>query len=277
MILLRINFFIMAMIVPMVLSCCTGHMNVTEKKMWSTYPLVTQKGAATGFVINRRDSLARGGVVPVIFTSTHVLDTVGNNPLVIGIRMANADGEAQVALLAFSPPKQRGNSRFYVRHPRHDLAAFALHLPEEFAGRAAIRSSLDEGMLARDGKTLHSGSEVSFLGYPEVLPGTEGAFPVLRSGRVASYPVGTSQAHGRFLINADVYPGDSGAPVFITGLANRPKLVGMVIQRIGPDKGAFSHLAVAVDAEAIRETLELLAASERLLVPVPATKTPSTH
>ena len=68
-----------------------------------TYPLVTQRGAATGSVINLRDALARGGVVPVIFTSTHVLDTVGNNPLVIGIRMPNAFGEVQVALLAFSP------------------------------------------------------------------------------------------------------------------------------------------------------------------------------
>jgi hypothetical protein len=248
-------------------------MNVTEKMMWSTYPLMTQKGAATGFVINRPSTQAHGGVVPVIFTCTHVLDTVGNGPLVIGVRMPDTTGDAQVALIAFSPPKQRGKQHFYVRHPHHDLAAFALHLPEEFAGHAEIHTSLSERSLVHDSRSLHSGLEVSFLGYPEVLPGTEGAFPVLRSGRVASYPVGTSQAHGRFLINADVYPGDSGAPVFMSGRGNHPELVGMVIQRIGPKERTFSHLAVAVDAEVIREVLTLLDASER--TPIPATVTPS--
>jgi hypothetical protein len=79
---------------------------------------------------------------------------------------------------------------------------------------------------------------------------------------VASYPVGTAQAHGCFLINSDVYPGDSGAPVFVPGRGSRPRLAGMIIQRIGPDARAFSHLAVAVDAAVVRETLDLLAARE---------------
>ncbi len=268
---LRTYLFFTASLLPMCLSNCAGRMNVTEKMMWSTYPLVTQKGAATGFVINRRST--HGGIVPVIFTSTHVLDTVGNAPLVIGVRMPDKSGDTQVALIAFSPPKQRGKERFYVRHPHHDLAAFTLHLPEEFTGHAEIHTSLNERSLAHDARSLHSGMEVSFLGYPLVLPGTEGAFPVLRSGRVASYPVGTSQAHGRFLINADVYPGDSGAPVFISGRGNHPELVGMVIQRIGPKERTFSHLAVAVDAEVIRDMLTLLDASER--APIPATVTPT--
>ncbi|OYW29652.1 MAG: hypothetical protein B7Z47_04535 [Chthoniobacter sp. 12-60-6] len=154
-----------------------------------------------------------------------------------------------------------------MRHPRHDIAAFALHLPAEVASRVKVPSCLDEKMLARNGKSLHSGVEVSFLGYPEVLPGTEGAFPLLRSGRVASYPVGTSQAHGRFAINSDVYPGDSGAPVFVNGCGRRPKLVGMIIERVGAKASSFSHLAIAVDAEVIRETLALVAANEARVVP----------
>lgn len=248
-------------------------MNVSEMMMWSTYPLATQKGEATGFVINHRDKGALGGGVPVMFTSVHVLDTVGKGPLIIGFRMPDAAGEAQVSLLAFTPPKLSGKERFYVRHPQHDIAAFALHLPAEIAGRADMRSFLNHRTIARDGRYLRSGVEVTFLGYPEVLPGTEGAFPVLRSGRVASYPVGTPQAHGRFLINSDVYPGDSGAPVFITGWGGRPKLVGMIIQRLGLEASDFSHLAVAVDADVIRETLALVTASEGR--PLPAAKATS--
>lgn len=255
------------MLLPWAGASCAGKMNVTEKMMWSTYPLATLKGAATGFVINRHDASAPGGKVPVVFTSVHVLDTLGKGPLIIGFRMPDSAGDAQVSLLAYTPPEQKGKGLFYVRHPQHDIAAFAMHLPPEIAGRAKVPSCLDEKTLSPGGRSLHSGMEVSFLGYPEVLPGTEGAFPVLRSGRVASYPVGTPQAHGRFLINSDVYPGDSGAPVFVTGRGRHPELVGMIIQRISHGTRSFSHLAVAVDVDVIRETLALVEASENHIVP----------
>jgi hypothetical protein len=247
------------------LSSCSGKMNISEKMMWSTYPIATQKGSATGFVINHHDAKAPGGKVPVLFTSVHVLNTIGNGPLIIGVRMLDPAGDAQVGLIQITPPKQHGKDCFYVRHPSLDLAAFTLRLPEEFMGIADMPSSLDEKIVAQNRHTLHSGSEVSFLGYPEVLPGTDGAFPVLRSGRVASYPVGTAQAHGKFIINSDVYPGDSGAPVFLSQAGGRPKLVGMIIQRVGQKEQSFSHLAVAVDANAIIDTLALLEASEKRL------------
>jgi hypothetical protein len=258
---------LLALLLPWSSTSCAGKLNVSEKMMWSTYPLATLNGAATGFIINRHDATAPGGQVPVLLTSAHVLDPLGTGPLIIGFRRKDEKGEAQVALLAFTPTPQSGKGRFYVRHPRHDLAAFALHLPPELVTQARVPSCLDEKTLSHDGKSLHSGMEVSFLGYPNVLPGTEGAFPVLRSGRVASYPVGTSQAHGRFVINSDVYPGDSGAPVFIDRGLGRPELVGMIIERVGIKASNFSHLAIAVDADVIRETLALVAASEDHIVP----------
>jgi hypothetical protein len=36
----------------------------------------------------------------------------------------------------------------------------------------------------------------------------------------------------------------------------------MVIQRVGPEARSFSHLAVAVNAEVIRQTLQMLADRE---------------
>jgi hypothetical protein len=72
--------------------------------------------------------------------------------------------------------------------------------------------------------------------------------------------VGPSNTEGYFLIDADVYPGDSGAPVFRISRGGRPILAGVVLRRVGPNPRAFSHLAIAVEASAIRETLDLLAA-----------------
>jgi hypothetical protein len=248
-----------------VLSACAGpvpgvrgtSLNATEKMMWSTYPLATRKGMGTGFVIARRDSRP-----PVLVTSTHVLETIGRGPLLVGARVPNANGESpDIVLIQFQP--QPGNERFFVRHPRLDLAAFVLNLPPDVAASANVPTFLNERSIATRSSALRTGAEVSFLGFPDVLPGTAGAFPVLRTGRVASYPVGTAGAKGLFVINADVYPGDSGAPVFANGRGGHPKLVGMIIRRVGLERRAFSHLAIAVEASAISETLQLLAAREK--------------
>jgi hypothetical protein len=239
------------------LCSCAGKLTVSEEMMWSTYPVATQKGQATGFVINYPDPLAKGGASAVVLTSAHVLATMGNRPMVIGLRLKRPEGGAVMMPLMLAPEKQSGSGRFYVRHPTCDVAAFRVRLPSDIKQQVDLSTSLDERAL-RTGKGLRTGDDVSLLGYPEVLPGTDGGFAVLRSGKVASYPVGIRSAENMFLINTDVYPGDSGAPVFVSARYGRPRLVGMLSSRIAANEESFSHLAVAVDAAAIRETLALL-------------------
>jgi hypothetical protein len=238
-----------------------ARLNATEQMMWSTYPLATRKGAATGFVINRRDPGAPGGVAPVVVTSMHVLKTAGRGPLAIAVRLPGSGTEPEIAVIRMQPA--RGKDQFYVRHPQHDVAAFEMHLPAQLTGLVTMPSFLNERALAGGDKAPRAGAEVFFLGFPDVMPGTAGAFPVLRSGRIASYPVSARPASGYFLINADVYPGDSGAPVFAAGRGGRPELIGMIVRRVGADDRAFSHLAIAVGTGAIRETLEMLSGKAR--------------
>ena len=222
--------------------------------MWSTYLVGSAKGMGAGFVVFRHDPQEPEGLVPVMVTAAHLLEAAGGRPLFIGARMPDASGGARISLIEFRP--KRDGRRFYVRHPYHDIAAFEMHIPKEAASLVALPSFL--GDKAHDRKLLRVGDEVSFVGFPEVLPEMEGLFPVLRTGRVASYPVGSAQAGGLFVINADVYPGDSGAPVFAVGRRGHPELAGIIIRRVTADQKAFSHLAIAVESKAIRETLQLL-------------------
>lgn len=245
----------------LLLCSCAERLTVAEKMMWSTYPIATQKGEATGFVINCRDPHSPGKTSPVVLTSAHVLETLGDRPMLIGLRQKLPQGGAVMLPLMLSPEKRRGGGRFYVRHPICDIAAFRVRLPDNMKSQAELVSSLNERMLKGAGRTMHTGDEVLLLGYPEVLPGTDGGFAVLRSGKVASYPVGIRSADNMFLINTDVYPGDSGAPVFASARFGHPELVGILSSRIALNENSFSHLAVAVDANAIRETLALLDAT----------------
>jgi hypothetical protein len=95
------------------------------------------------------------------------------------------------------------------------------------------------------------------LGFPKVFPGTEGGFPVFRSGRIASYSCGSQADLEQYLVNANVYSGDSGGPVFAVRKHGAPQPLGLACQRIGPKAGVVP-LAVVIDATVIRQTLALL-------------------
>jgi hypothetical protein len=236
----------------------------SEKMVWSTYVLGTTKGMATCVIVNRRDVNAPSGVVPVLVTSAHVLSVAPHGPYFVAARIpARAGGSPDVAILEFQILS--GKEPAYVKHPRHDVAAVDLRMPAEIASQISLPSFVNETAIAtRDGEP-HVGEEISLLGFPKVFPGTEGAFAVLRGGKIASYSAGPPRSREKFLVNANVYAGDSGGPVFAARGRRTPKLLGLLTERIGPKSGAVP-LAVAVNATVIRETLELLAQRENKLV-----------
>ncbi|HEX2749444.1 MAG TPA: serine protease [Verrucomicrobiales bacterium] len=216
--------------------------------MWSTYPVGTRKAAGTGIAVFMSD---RGTAV---VTSAHVLETARQGPVFIAVRMAGTEGGTRTAIVGYYPPRAGGS--YYVRHPRHDVAAFALPLPE---GPVSMNTCLDYKGIGN--QPLHAGDQVFFAGYPDVMPYLKGVFPVLRKGTIATYPVGTPEMNDMFCIDAGVYPGDSGSPVFTaSGGSRRPRLAGMILKRVTRDPHDNSNIAVAVSAGAIRETLDMLAA-----------------
>lgn len=76
---------------------------------------------------------------------------------------------------------------------------------------------------------LLPGSDVWFVGYPENRFDTRNNLPVLRRGYIASIPKVDFEGRSAFLIDAQVFPGSSGSPVFIT-LDGNFKIVGVVSQ-----------------------------------------------
>jgi hypothetical protein len=129
---------------------------------------------------------------------------------------------------------------------------------KEVADTIEVRSFLDEHAIGRREDQPRPGQEISVLGFPIVFPGTAGGFAVLRGGKIASYAPGDRRNTEKFLVNTYAYSGDSGAPVFAeTGAGGKPRLLGLLTERIGKRLGEVP-LAVAVNADIIRETLDLL-------------------
>lgn len=229
-------------------------LTTSEKMAWSTYAIATNKGLGTGVIVNREDRTAPGGIVPVLVTCRHVLAAAPRGPYFLILRMPVQGANPDIVMLRIDIP--RNSERPYVKHPRCDIAAMEIRLPVEIAHIISIPSFISESMLARQ-TAPHVGDEILVLGFPKVFPGTQGAFPVFRGGRIASYSCGSQVDLEKYLIHTNVYSGDSGGPVFAARSRGGPALLGLISERIGPKAGAVP-LAVAIDSTVIRETLALL-------------------
>jgi Trypsin-like peptidase domain len=233
-------------------------LNATETMILSTYPLASHRAFGTGFLVAMKDKRARGGVVPVMVTSTHLVRSAGKGAIYMPLRGFDASGNLSIALLEVVP-RHKGVP-FYVRHPRLDVAAFRVRLPVGI--QLPLLLTLLEEKNLESNNDLRAGEEVAFVGFPEGQSTSLGMFPVLRAGKVASLDQSLFGLRS-FLINGDVYPGDSGGPVFRISKHGGPKVVGMVVERLSTQRRERFPLALAVDANAIKETLLLLAERKR--------------
>jgi hypothetical protein len=254
----RSGFALLLLAVLLGIGCASVRkdgLNSAETMILSTYPLASSKAFGAGFLVAMKDQQSPGGLVPVMVTSTHLIKSAGQGAIYMPLRGFDADGNLSIGLLEVVPAKK--GVPFYVKHPRLDVAAFRVRFP---AGMQVplLLTLLEEKNLESEGDP-RAGDEVAFVGFPEGQSTSLGMFPVLRAGTIASLDQSLFGLQS-FLVNGDVYPGDSGAPVFRLSKNGRPKVVGMVVERLSVQPQERFPLALAVNARAIRETLQLLRA-----------------
>jgi hypothetical protein len=106
------------------------------------------------------------------------------------------------------------------------------------------------------------------LGFPLGLSANQAGFPILRAGRIASYPLAPSAAFPTFLLDFSVFPGNSGGPVFMSDQAHRRPgaegasqdvefIAGLLTQQVELNKERL-EIGIVTHAEYIRETIALL-------------------
>lgn len=74
---------------------------------------------------------------------------------------------------------------------------------------------------------LLAGNEVWFVGYPENIFDTKHNLPLLRKGFISSHPKIDYNGKPEIVIDAQVFPGSSGSPVF-TIANSKAQLIGVV-------------------------------------------------
>lgn len=217
----------------------------------------------TGFLINA--PTLDGQPRTVLVTANHVLQRMPGVQARIGYRIANADGSWSYAPQKFDIRDADGNPR-WTQHPARDVAAISVTAPPEFA-KAAIPKDWLAGDETFSTYAVGAGDQMMALGFPRGLSANPAGFPILRSGRVASFPLAPAAAFPTFLLDFTVFPGNSGGPVFMAeGLRRRPGggesqevqfIAGLLTQQVELNSERL-EIGIVTHARYIHETLALM-------------------
>ena len=215
----------------------------------------------TGFLID--DPKPDGTPRTVLITAGHVFGNMSGATARIGYRFQGPDGTWRYSAQPLAI--RQGASQLWVRNAGQDIAAIAIEAPPEFAKAAIPLAWLaDDATLVQQG--VGPGDEMFVLGFPEGFASNTDGFPILRVGRVASYPLTPTKEFQSFLLDFRVFSGNSGGPVFMTPAVRRrpgapdpaqPLVAGIVTSQtvVGEER---LELGIVVDAGYIKDTLKLL-------------------
>jgi hypothetical protein len=244
------------------------NMDLSVELMHATVQLEQPLGngtrtVGTGFLIS--ETSPDGRPRTVLVTANHVFKQMPGDVARIGYRVANADGS-----WSYSPQPLKirdGGKELWTHHPARDVAAIVIAAPAEFA-RAAIPKDYLASDDTFDRYRVEAGDEMMALGFPRGLAANQAGFPILRSGRVASYPVAPAKIFPTFLLDFSVFPGNSGGPVFMRSGLQRAAtggqpgqdgqfIAGLLTQQVELNNERL-EIGIVTHAKYIRETIDLV-------------------
>lgn len=194
--------------------------SIIEEWMFSTVRIITTDAldaewVATGFIFGYRISDKTS--IPFLVTNRHVIENQMSTELhFISKKDGNPDLENTITL----PIK--GLESHWHFHPdsKVDVAVMPFgriikHVENE--GLSIFYKMVSGNLLPKesDYEELDAMEEVFFIGYPSGLYDKKNNTPIIRRGSTATHPNLDFDGEPQYLIDATVFGGSSGSPVFI--------------------------------------------------------------
>jgi len=235
----------------------------------------------TGFIMGRPFPNQPSKARYVLITAAHVLEEMQGDSASLHLHTRAGNGSWVRTIIPL--PIRNNNQRLWTKHPDADVAVMYIRLPNNSIPLLPTELLADDKALSEF--EIHPGDELQCLGYPLGMEANGEGFPVLRSGKIASYPLLPGDRLKTFLFDFRVFKGNSGGPVyfvqstrtyggathmetihFIIGLVSQESLVQQHIS--GPYSEEMRQfqlgLAVVVHASLIKQAINLLPSPETL-------------
>lgn len=184
--------------------------SLSEKLMYNTVKINTDKGSGTGFFFEFEINNDR---YPVLITNKHVIDYDEKKVVNINFHLDNGDGTStnntELTLM--------NNTWFF--HPHKDLCFCFINQYNEilkkiknkgiFIGLICTSNIYSKEKL----NNLSALEEITMIGYPIGLSDEKNNFPIFRKGYTASHPAVSFNEEGIGIADIATFPGSSGSPI----------------------------------------------------------------
>lgn len=194
--------------------------DVSTQLLFTTLPIWIeyqngQQGSGTGFIFMMPNEDTPDQSIPLLVTNYHL---VQNSKRGI-IELVEREGDAPKIghkIKAEIPGTE------LVRHSDAEIDLVAIPIASllyqlQSANKNVFFRSITKDLIPTQEVTnnLSAIEEITFIGYPSGLYDAQNALPIVRRGITATPPWNDFQGHPSFLIDAGVFPGSSGSPVFL--------------------------------------------------------------
>ena len=169
-----------------------------------------QLSTGTGFFFDMKFA---DGNVPLLVTNKHVIRGSQNGRLILTTR--NEDGSPEIGNK--QPLYISDFEKNFIPHPDDDVDLAVLLIAPRLNHVNAFIQPLNESLLPTEEniKDIFAMDDIIMIGYPNSLIDPENNLPICRKGIAATPPQIDYDGKKQFLIDAAVYPGSSGSPVFL--------------------------------------------------------------
>lgn len=211
----------------------------------------------------------------VLVTAAHVLAGMPSSNMVVVGRTKRGNSYAK---MPWEVPIRANGTNLWTQHPQADVAAMRIEIPTNLdIGCVSTERLVNDKQLGEF--LIHPGDELRVLGYPLGVEANDFGFPILRSGRIASFPLIPTAETKTFLLDFRVFKGNSGGPVYmldakqmhegmldtmnvscLMGLISEEKVMPEQVNTLTETTTKFHELGlgVVIHAAIIRETIARL-------------------
>lgn len=162
--------------------------------------------------------------ITLLISNKHVF----RNPqgrLVISLNRKKEDGTPELGNIRIFD--QVGFEGGYFPHPDPAVDLACVNVSGITHTDAFFQCLHDSFLQPIDYEKVVPSSDVIFVGYPEGLYDPVNNLPLIRKGSIASIPNVDFNGKGQIIIDAQIFPGSSGSPVFVAW-NNQYSLLGVV-------------------------------------------------
>lgn len=190
----------------------------------------------------------------VLVTAAHVLNDIKSDQATLFLRVQKGDSFEK---LPISINIRSNTQPLWIQHSNADVAVMPIALPNKVDLHLISTDLIASDKQLTDFE-VRPGDELVVLGFPLGSESNDAGFPILRSGRIASYPLVPTTTTKTFLLDFQVFPGNSGGPVLllsenrIYGGGMHAGRIQMILGVVSQEMTANEH-TVSLDEESLKK------------------------